>query len=288
MKIVTYNIQFGLGRDGRFDLERIARTVDGADIIALQEVERNWQHSGGVDQPDQLARHLSKYYWVYGPYFDVDASRRNPDGTVTNARRQFGNMILSKSPIHSMRLFTLPKSPVNDQHNMTVGMTEAVVDLGNDRAIRVYNTHLSAKSASDRISQIHTIRRIIKRAPSQGGAWTGVGQAPIWGEDAVPPPMPDDFILLGDFNLSPNGPEYAHLVREDADECDLTDCWVLAGHRHDDGITFPANPQGQQRIDFAFVGPRMKQQPLTARIDEAADGSDHQPYWVNLTGAAND
>jgi endonuclease/exonuclease/phosphatase family metal-dependent hydrolase len=51
IKIVTYNIQFGLGKDGRFDLERIAAEVDGADVIALQEVERNWQRSGNVDQP---------------------------------------------------------------------------------------------------------------------------------------------------------------------------------------------------------------------------------------------
>jgi endonuclease/exonuclease/phosphatase family metal-dependent hydrolase len=36
MKIVTDNFQFGLGTDGRFDLQRVA----DADIIALQEVER--------------------------------------------------------------------------------------------------------------------------------------------------------------------------------------------------------------------------------------------------------
>ncbi len=39
MNFVTYNIQFGLGKDGRFDLERIAGEVDGADVIALQEVK---------------------------------------------------------------------------------------------------------------------------------------------------------------------------------------------------------------------------------------------------------
>ena len=54
MKIVTYNIQFGLGKDGSFDLERIASEIDGADIIALQEVERHWQRSGNVNQPEQL------------------------------------------------------------------------------------------------------------------------------------------------------------------------------------------------------------------------------------------
>ena len=35
MLIVTYNIQWGMGRDRRIDLDRIARTVAGADVIAL-------------------------------------------------------------------------------------------------------------------------------------------------------------------------------------------------------------------------------------------------------------
>ena len=38
MKLVSYNIQYGFGADGRYDLERIAEVVAGADIIALQEV----------------------------------------------------------------------------------------------------------------------------------------------------------------------------------------------------------------------------------------------------------
>ena len=84
MKIVTYNIQFGLGKDGCFDLERVAGEVDGADVIALQEVERHWDHSGNVDQAAQLGRILDRYYWVYGPYFDVDNSAAQPDGRINN------------------------------------------------------------------------------------------------------------------------------------------------------------------------------------------------------------
>ncbi|TIN57465.1 MAG: EEP domain-containing protein, partial [Mesorhizobium sp.] len=42
MKLVSYNIQYGYGSDGRYDLARATRLVDGADIIALQEVERHW------------------------------------------------------------------------------------------------------------------------------------------------------------------------------------------------------------------------------------------------------
>ncbi len=40
MKLVTYNIQYGVGKDSKCDLGRIAQAVDGADVIALQEVAR--------------------------------------------------------------------------------------------------------------------------------------------------------------------------------------------------------------------------------------------------------
>ena len=55
MKLVTYNTQYGVGRDGKFDLGRIAREVEGADIIALQEVTRNFARNGSADMIDGLA-----------------------------------------------------------------------------------------------------------------------------------------------------------------------------------------------------------------------------------------
>mgnify|MGYP003707265555 CR=1 FL=1 len=70
---------------------------------------------------------LKNYYWAYGPYFDVDASAPQADGKINNVRRQFGNMILSKTPILSTRLFPLPKSALRERHNMFVGIFEGVV-----------------------------------------------------------------------------------------------------------------------------------------------------------------
>ena len=79
MKLVSYNIQYGKGKDGRFDLGRIAAALQGADVIALQEVERHWPRSGDQDQPAEIARLLGgAYHWVYGPGFDVDASGSTP------------------------------------------------------------------------------------------------------------------------------------------------------------------------------------------------------------------
>ena len=76
MKFVTYNIQFGLGSDNRYDLARIAREVADADVIALQEVERHWRRSGVVDAPAVLAAHLPEHHWVFGANLDMDASYR--------------------------------------------------------------------------------------------------------------------------------------------------------------------------------------------------------------------
>jgi endonuclease/exonuclease/phosphatase family metal-dependent hydrolase len=284
MKIVTYNIQFGLGRDGRNDLQRIAGAVAGADIIALQEVERNWKHSGHIDQPEKLAGYLADYYWVYGPYFDVDASRKNPDGTIGNARRQFGNMVLSKTPILSTRLFPLPKSATINQRNMSVGMLETVIRRDGDKALRIYNTHLSAKSAKDRLTQIKRIRHTIAHAPSEGSAWTGSSPDPLWREDQFAPPMPDEFVLLGDFNHGPDDPEYHHLTQPNGNEYHLLDCWTLAGNAPGKGATYiPApDPQNSDRIDFAFVDHTLKERVSNAWIDSDAQGSDHQPFWITI------
>lgn len=65
MKLVTYNIHYGKGQDGRFDLKRIADAVRGADIIGLQEVDLYWQRSGGLDQASDLAALFPAYCWVY-------------------------------------------------------------------------------------------------------------------------------------------------------------------------------------------------------------------------------
>ena len=70
MKIVTYNIQFGQGRDGRVDLDRIIAAVDGADVIALQEVDRFWTRSGNTDQVAFIRAAFVGYDAVYGPGVD--------------------------------------------------------------------------------------------------------------------------------------------------------------------------------------------------------------------------
>ncbi len=289
MKIVSYNIQFGLGKDGCFDLKRIAGEVDGADVIALQEVERHWPRSGDVDQAAQLGELLNQYYWVYGPYFDVDASTAEVDGSIKNRRRQFGNMVLSKTPILSTRLFPLPKLDLGPVHNMVVGVLEAVVTSPQGDALRIYNTHLSATSQRERVEQILSLRDIIRRVPSEGGAWSGSHASPLWQEEGAALPFPEAFVLLGDFNHEAKDHEHEHLTGpRDANfkrisrEQDLLDTWVAAGHDENDGVSYPEPAAAGMRIDYIFIDGKMRRRVLGAWIDETAQGSDHQPCWVEL------
>ncbi|MDQ3752059.1 MAG: endonuclease/exonuclease/phosphatase family protein [Actinomycetota bacterium] len=55
-RVATFNIRHGRGVDGAVDLGRVASamTATGADLIALQEVDRGLDRTGKMDQPEVL------------------------------------------------------------------------------------------------------------------------------------------------------------------------------------------------------------------------------------------
>ena len=63
VRIVSYNIKHGQGMDGKLDLGRTAAVLEelDADVIALQEVDRNCTRSGKVDQPEWLGKRLGMH-----------------------------------------------------------------------------------------------------------------------------------------------------------------------------------------------------------------------------------
>ena len=157
MKLVSYNIQYGFGADGRYDLERAASVVAGADIIALQEVERHWQRTNDDDQPEMLGRLLPDHYWVYGPAFDMDASTRR-DGRVVNRRRQFGTMFLSRLPIVWSRLHLLPMRRMTARLNTQNPALECMVRTPAG-PIRFFSLHLAHIDAAERLEQLDFLQR---------------------------------------------------------------------------------------------------------------------------------
>jgi endonuclease/exonuclease/phosphatase family metal-dependent hydrolase len=57
VRVATFNIRRGVGIDRVLDLDRTAEAIraTGAEVVALQEVDRNLPRSGRIDQPSVLA-----------------------------------------------------------------------------------------------------------------------------------------------------------------------------------------------------------------------------------------
>jgi endonuclease/exonuclease/phosphatase family metal-dependent hydrolase len=291
VRIVTYNIQFSRGKDLNYDLERIARAVDGADIIAFQEVERYWPHLDMVDQPRELARLLPDYFWVYGVGMDIDGSLKQEDGSVLNRRCQVGNMILSKRPILATRSHLLPKIATLDFPNDQRVALEGIVETSTG-ALRVYATHLSPRYNAERRIQIEAILKIIGDGPSSGGVVSGP-KTRLNQTGAPNPPMPHEAIILGDFNLEPHEAEYDLLCGQVdpvygriAQVDGFVDAWVQSGNDIASGVTCPTDPTNDTfhdcRLDYGFVSGNIADRVRTAWIDNEAQGSDHQPFWFEL------
>jgi endonuclease/exonuclease/phosphatase family metal-dependent hydrolase len=292
MKLVSYNIQYGVGKDDAVDLPRIAGEIGDADIIALQEVERYNSETGMTDQVAELAELFPEHHWVYGPGLDLDASFHDDNNKLVNRRRQFGNMLLSKTPIISSRNHLLPRLAMVEQLTLQRSMIEGVIDceLG---LIRVYSVHLGHSSAQERENQIAYLMDTLHDAPAQGGAWAGKQAPPHWRADgASEPPMPHPAIFMGDFNLTPAFAEYELLAgRMDAwygratPLNGLIDAWVGCGHSSDatDGITCPHDDKGAMRIDYAWISTDLAPALKSMRVGVDAVGSDHQPIFVEIS-----
>ena len=77
--------------------------------------------------------------------------------------------------------------------------------------------------------------------PREGGACTG----PPWREGTEETPMSEEFVLMGDCNLTPNSREYERIVGEPDYYHGYrivaphpVDTWTQAGHERDGGVTW--------------------------------------------------
>ncbi len=289
MLLITYNIQYGQGRDGKFDIGRIVDAVREADIIALQEVEAFWDRSGNIDQVKEISRLLPDHYYVWGPTVDILKHNRDSSGRICNIRRQFGNMILSRYPIASMRSHLFPKFTGRIGHSIQRGVLEATIETPSG-AIRVYTTHLCALSSAQRLLQIRQILNISGNATAEGAVEAGAHRLPGWMERALPE-VPADAIICGDMNFMPDSAEYellagaVHPIYGRISGIDgFADAWTLAGHDENSGPTLYEGtlPGPARRIDYCFVSPRLAERVEKAEVDANAVGSDHQPLRIQF------
>lgn len=281
MKLVTYNIQYGTGRDGVVDLRRIADALGGADVIALQEVERFWPRSGNIDQAQALADMLPEYFWVYGGGVDLHAA----DADARGARRQFGNMLLCRRPLLTSRHHLLPKHGSTGPLSIQRSALEATARF-DGRALRFYSVHLTHLCGGTRLPQVEALLEIHANAAFEGAPISGDVRGGGW--DAGEQVVAADALMLGDFNFQPDSAEYELIAGPLSDyggritnPCGFVDAWCAAGHDIAAGFTSDVNDR-PARLDYCFAGAALRDCITACRIDERALGSDHFPLWTEM------
>ena len=285
MRLVSYNIQYGTGKDGRVDIDRIVGEVAGADVIAMQEVDRYWSRSGVTDQVLEITNRLPDHNWVYGPGVDLDASTRDSAGGVENRRRQFGNLLLSRSSILASKNRLLPKMDLFAQLSLQRTMLDGVIACP-DGNVRVASVHLAHAAAPERLAQVNRLRELQTEAGRDGGVLSG--RHANWRDADDSPPWPRGSLLLGDFNMSPDEAAYAAMVGpHDPKYGRITevdgylDAWISNGGDENAGHT-KFEGTGHRRIDYAFISPDLATRLRNVWVDSEAQGSDHQPLWLEI------
>jgi len=289
VKLVSYNIQYGFGADGLYDLSRAAQIVADADVIALQEVERFWRRSGEDDQPAILSRLLPEHHYVYGPAFDMDASVRDGDGRLVNRRRQFGTMLLSRLPIAWSRLHLLPMRRVLRPLNTQNAALECMIRTPAG-PVRFFSLHLSHIGSDERLEQLDFLLSRHRRVPLEGGPWSGADDevSRDWTHGEPEPEAPIASIWMGDFNSVPGSPEYRRVVGDNPyhPEALYLDSFVDAAsvgagetHTHERMVD---GAEQKRRLDYCFVGTPLAQRLRGYRVDTGAIASDHFPVFVDI------
>ncbi|MFH1817781.1 MAG: endonuclease/exonuclease/phosphatase family protein [Pseudomonadota bacterium] len=281
MKLLSWNIQWGRGMDGRVDLARILRTIrqlGDFDVICLQEVAIDFPGlpgSRGEDQVAELSAGLPGYTAVYGAATDVPGSH--------GGRSQFGNAIFSRLPVGQVWRHLLPWPAEAAVPSMQRVLVETVVtsDVG---PLRVLTTHLEYYSQRQRQAQIDAIRHLHAEACALSGRAPMPAEA---GGSFEVFPRPAQALLCGDMNFPATAPERAQILAPFAEGTPgFHDAWSVLHPGETHTPTVGIHPvdfvKQPECFDFVFLTEGLAARLKAHGIDAATEASDHQPVWVEL------
>ncbi len=284
MKLITWNVQWCCGVDGKVDPARIvteAKRLADFDVLCLQEIADNFPHprlagSAGEDQFALLATLLPGYTAIPGVATDHPSDN--------SRRRRFGNMIFSRIPVRQIFRYMLPYPFDPDFLAMPRMALEAVVSAPSGD-VRVITTHLEYYSVKKRASQIDALRTIY----AQGYEYSRDPHVmAIDGGPFQTHPRPAATVITGDFNMDPADPGHAQMLAPFADGTPpLSDAWEL---RHP-GVPHAPTMCLYQKIDpmapgyccdFIFVSENLKARVQEVAVNTQLQASDHQPVVLTL------
>ena len=152
------------------------------------------------------------------------------------------------------------------------------------RPLRVYVTHLCHVGAQTRLPQVAAINELLPTLSREGASWRGYHhKGDFWTDGDPEPPNPDDTVLLGDLNFTPDSEEYALLG---GGPTGLQDAWSALGRDPHDPAAYTFSGDGPayetKRIDYVWVSGGLVGHLVRAWVDTDAQGSDHFPVFAEL------
>jgi len=267
MRLVSWNLQWCRGMDGVVDparVAKVARQLADPDVCCFQEVAQNFDSLAGSAGEDQVAM-LAAAFPGYGAHFawGVDV----PD--ARGGRRRFGNLILSRLPVHRVLRHALPWPAEDKVPSMPRVAIEAVVGAAWG-PVRVTTTHLEYYAVAQREAQVERLLEIDREAIAHSRSLASVKYA---SGPFLPFARPAAGILTGDLNMRPEDPLLARLRAALVDTCQ---------GKH--APTFHVHQPGTEPYccDYVFVTPDLAPRVRSVRVDAETQASDHQPLIVEL------
>ena len=227
----VWNIHNAVGIDDKFDIDRIVDVIqnESPDVVGLNEVDMGAVKTGFVDLAAYIAHKLNMYFY-YGPSF----------------YKHYGNAILSKYPILSVKTFLLPVIVPGAEPRSVI---RAVLNI-NSVNWTVYVTHLSTKH-DDRLAQVdynysNSVVSLINETPFTNVVW------------------------MGDFNFDPASTEYGMLNASPYNKFRDTHAFLYSPPGDTGGFDEDGNPH--RRIDYIMCSPDLT--PAEGQVF-CSPGSDH-------------
>ena len=276
MKILTWNIQWGLGMDGVCDLKRVTdyARATGADVICLQEVADGYDDLEGSQGENQFAV-IAALMPDFAAFEGIAVDVPNPKG----GRKRFGNMLLSRLPVGRVMRHLLPWSG-----DKTPNMPRVVVDAviaAPFGPLHVMTTHLEYSSALLRAYEVEGLRSIHRLASERVARPSLKTYGPF-----IPVAETASTLLMGDFNMTPEDPLKALIEAPFGDDVPaLQDAWHLLKDNTPHPPSFCIYDQRYGKphcCDFMFVSADLKPRLRAIAYDTETQISDHQPVLLTL------
>ncbi|HCN30504.1 MAG TPA: endonuclease [Verrucomicrobiales bacterium] len=152
LRVLCYNIHYGQGNDGEYDLARLAEVIKATkpDLVGLQEVDVGVRRSGKAHQVLRLAE-LTGMAARYGP-------TQHYEGGL------FGNAVLTRLHILDVAIHPLPYTEATpEKTTYPRGAIAVTVRAPDGQPLRFISTHFQHNVEEDRVAEAHAINELFAK-----------------------------------------------------------------------------------------------------------------------------